>query len=450
MLKTCPQCQNEFEPKRSDAKFCCSTCKAKYWEQNKNKTEATKSITAELRGTIDLSEKPENKIPTSPNPPTKTIQVETDEYKAVKRKISELETSKKRLQGDIRSVNQQISNPGGSGGLLLVSGGAFGAYMADSQFKSPTKNILGAFGGILGAAVINSLTADDDEKNKQIRITKAKNKLNELNVSLTSVDTELTSLMWKSLKMIQYKEEAIPVFPGFRGWGVKLGEPKTKIEPDLSQPKIKIPVLQNEIKNPVITGKIISSSDLQKINHKALEFKDKWCEFFGYPSINFNCVIHGMSGEGKSTYAIQFANYLAENFGRVVYISGEEGFSKTFKDKVSNNNAASDDLFVADIRTFEDVVKEIGTNSFNFIFIDSLDNMKIDVNKMKELRERYKDSALITISQSTKEGKIRGSYELVHDCDVEVKVENGIAITTKNRFKPKGMKMIVFPNNLKE
>ncbi len=157
-----------------------------------------------------------------------------------------------------------------------------------------------------------------------------------------------------------------------------------------------------------------------------------------------------MSGEGKSTFAIQFANHLAENFGRVVYISGEEGFSKTFRDKVSNNNAVSDDLFVADLRTFEAVVKEIGTNTFNFIFIDSLDNMKIDANKMKELRERYKDSALITISQSTKDGKIRGSYEIVHDCDVRVKVENGIAVTKKNRFKEKGMEMIVFSTKLNQ
>ncbi len=268
-----------------------------------------------------------------------------------------------------------------------------------------------------------------------------KKQLTELNVSLTSVDNELTSLRWKSLKTIQHKEETIPLL---RGWAGMLGEPQTVIKRDLPQPKIKIPETQHEINKPVLSGKIISSSDLQKINYKALNFTGKWHEFFGYPSINFHCVIHGMSGEGKSTFAIQFANYLAQNFGRVIYISGEEGFSKTFRDKVSKNNAVSDDLFVADLRTFDDIVKEIGTNTFNFIFIDSLDNMKIDANKMKELRERYKDSALITISQSTKDGKIRGSYEIVHDCDVAVKVVNGIAITVKNRFKEKGKEIVVF------
>ena len=72
-------------------------------------------------------------------------------------------------------------------------------------------------------------------------------------------------------------------------------------------------------------------------------------------------------------------------------------------------------LDVADLRVFDDIIREVPTESYNFIFIDSLDNMKIDADKMKKIRERYKNSALITISQSTKDGKMRGSYEIVHD-----------------------------------
>jgi predicted ATP-dependent serine protease len=151
-----------------------------------------------------------------------------------------------------------------------------------------------------------------------------------------------------------------------------------------------------------------------------------------------------MPGEGKSTFAIQFAKYLAENIGRVVYISGEEGFTKTLRDKFMNNDGVSKYLDIADLRTFDDVIKNIPAEVYNFIFIDSLDNMRIDAEKMKKIRERYKNSSLITISQSTKDGKIRGSNELVHDSDIAVKVENGIALTIKNRFKAKGMQLEVF------
>lgn len=72
--------------------------------------------------------------------------------------------------------------------------------------------------------------------------------------------------------------------------------------------------------------------------------------------------------------------------------------------------------------------------------------MKIDADKMKKIRVRYKNSALITISQSTKDSKMRGSYEIVHDFYIAVKVENGIATTTKNRVKEKGMTFVVFEN----
>ena len=39
---------------------------------------------------------------------------------------------------------------------------------------------------------------------------------------------------------------------------------------------------------------------------------------------------------------------------------------------------------------------------------------------------------------------MRGSYEIVHDYYMAVNVEKGLAISTKNRFKDKGMTLEVF------
>ena len=60
--------------------------------------------------------------------------------------------------------------------------------------------------------------------------------------------------------------------------------------------------------------------------------------------------------------------------------------------------------------------------------------MHIGAQELKELRKIYANSALITISQSTKDGKIRGSNEIVHDSDIAISVSDGIAKTEKNRF----------------
>lgn len=117
------------------------------------------------------------------------------------------------------------------------------------------------------------------------------------------------------------------------------------------------------------------------------------------------------------------------------------------KDKFINNNAATENLFLADLRTNQDLVNEVKPNTFNFIFIDSLDNMRIGALELKELRKLYINSALVTISQSTKDGKMRGSYEIVHDSDIAVSVSGGIAETVKNRFLEKGRTYEIFESD---
>jgi predicted ATP-dependent serine protease len=189
--------------------------------------------------------------------------------------------------------------------------------------------------------------------------------------------------------------------------------------------------------------RIMKSKDFLEHKYDTLNFQGKWGEFFGNPSVNFRCAISGMAGNGKTTFAIQFAKYLATNHGSVVYISSEEGFSKTLKDKITIEGSASDNLFIADLKTAEEIKATIKPEMFNFIFLDSLDNMHIDANELNKLRQFYINSALITISQSTKDGKMRGSYQIVHDSDIEIEVLNLEAVTKKNRFNEKNIKLSV-------
>jgi len=308
--------------------------------------------------------------------------------------------------------------------------------------------LLGTAIGLMAGIMLQDATKTYREENKKRQAEKMQQ---EIQIRITLIqDTD------KILKIIKDKLQAIPHYHLVQKQ-VPVTDEKTiqkNTSSDLPESNIKtvkpIAGLQKDVSDVSITNinsdKIISSQHLKKMEFKALNFHGIWNKLFGFPSTNFHCVLHGMSGEGKSTFAIKFAKYLADSFGRVIYISGEEGFSKTFKDKFLNNNAESKFLDVADLRTFDDIIREVPPESYNFIFIDSLDNMKIDADKMKKIHERYKNSALITISQSTKDGKMRGSYEIVHDSDIAVKVENGIATTTKNRFKEKGMTLVVFEN----
>ncbi len=67
------------------------------------------------------------------------------------------------------------------------------------------------------------------------------------------------------------------------------------------------------------------------------------------------------------------------------------------KDKLENNNAYSDNLFFADLNIYNELIEEVKPNIFNFIFIDSLDNMHIGAHELKEIRKNYEYSANISM-----------------------------------------------------
>lgn len=190
--------------------------------------------------------------------------------------------------------------------------------------------------------------------------------------------------------------------------------------------------------------KITSAKNISNMNFQLLDFTEKWELFLGKPQTNFFALIHGMSGGGKSHLALQFIVSLCKRFGSGLYISAEEGFAPTFQQKLKKLEADKIlNLDIADIRQGEEILKSV-PNKYHFIFIDSLNTMGIDVVMMRAIRAKFPDSAIICICQNTKSGELRGSNELKHDSDIVISVNNGTAITTKNRFKETGMEFNVF------
>ena len=456
--KKCLYCNDEINGKREDAKFCSNTCKAKHWEEKKLPSQDAqpikeeKNVTSQLRGVLNGADngsvasatnnaiEPVFKMVEQKVPNLVRIPIDI-EYRRLSDVRKQVDNEIQELQGKLKQVNSL----NGSGWIWGLTGA--GAIVGNKAAeKKDQGTVLGATLGLISGIIIQDLTKSSRDEEKKWQ---AKQLQQEIQIRVTFIqDAD------RQLKFLNDKLKTIPQYHIVQKQVQvialqKAEENKPSLLPAINKETVKsLMGLHNDVSDVSLTtissDKIISSQHLKKMEFKVLNFQGKWNTLFGFPSINFHCVIHGMSGEGKSTFAIQFAKYLADSFGRVIYISGEEGFSKTFKDKFSNNNAESKFLDVADLRRFEDINREVPPESYNFIFIDSLDNMKIDADKMKKIRERYKNSALITISQSTKDGKMRGSYEIVHDCDIAVKVENGVASTTKNRFKEKGLTLSVF------
>lgn len=292
--------------------------------------------------------------------------------------------------------------------------------------------LYGAIGTGAGL-VAKGVTEDWREKDKQQKITAIKKRMEVISKEYPKVlsgITETQKLLNGTPKdLITTKQVINPEYEkALSGLNEELNIKNNQMKKD-----------NNKKPKRFKSNKIISAKEVGEQKHSALNFKGLWREFIGLPSLTFKLLVHGNSGEGKSTFCLWFARYLAENHGSVLYVSGEEGVNKTFHDKLKFCKAEVEDLHILDVRTAEEFMEEVNPNEFHFIILDSLHNMGIDAKKMKIIFERYKNTAFICIDQNNKKGDLLGANEKKHEVDTVVNVKNYIAETTKNRWIPKGV-----------
>lgn len=186
---------------------------------------------------------------------------------------------------------------------------------------------------------------------------------------------------------------------------------------------------------------IMSASDLMNYSYETYDFTGKWERFIGQPQVGFHMMVFGIPKSGKSILCTQFARYLADNFGSVLYVAAEEGFSLTLQKKLKEFGATSPNLHYANFREFNQIATALQNNDFNFVFLDSVNFMKITPEQLRELKAANKGVSFITIQQATKDGKFRGSQEYAHDADVIVNVSNGEAYQQGRFHEPSIMRV---------
>lgn len=406
--RNCRHCQKQLSADLlGRAEFCNSTCRSRMWRENKKQKPSVdhlrdnaetavamqdnQKIVQPLRGVVEvepvlISEPSIATDQQEPNHQTRKL--------LLKQTLSELETQQSKLYQDAQSASDQIR---------LIKGEQIKGRFSPYLLLTPDQR----------AEKLKSVQAHHETVKQQH-------------------ERVLREWAQAFYELINWKEESSP-------------QDTTVLQAKLhAQEAVSVKPQTEKPNSPKQSSKVISSKDLRDKTYPCLNFSGKWFELIGKPAVVFHAAVHGKPGEGKSTFCFQWAHYLAEEFGKVVYISAEEGFSKTLRDKLINTKADSSSLCFADLRSCNEITAEIGRYDFHFIIIDSLDTLKIDALKLKQLREHYPHSTFITISQSTKDGKMRGSQEIIHDSDVEIRVANGIASTAKNRFKEKGKTYNVF------
>lgn len=182
---------------------------------------------------------------------------------------------------------------------------------------------------------------------------------------------------------------------------------------------------------------IYSIKALREKNFKTLELNGVYGPLFGNPERKFTAECYGESGSGKSVFLLQFANYFAKNFGKVLYNSHEEGASQTIQERINNFDIDATKLFVADALPFEIMCEKIERNYYRLLIIDSVKYMGFTFAQLKELRARFAKRwlSVIMVDFGKSQGNPQSGVDLLHAADVKMFFRDG-RIYSVSRYLP--------------
>jgi hypothetical protein len=78
-------------------------------------------------------------------------------------------------------------------------------------------------------------------------------------------------------------------------------------------------------------------------------------------------------------------------------------------------------------------------SGYDYIILDSVNDLKLKLNDYKEIRKKHPDKAFIFILQSTKSGDFRGGKDWEHLAEVVGEVHKGTVTMIKNRYGSKAI-----------
>jgi predicted ATP-dependent serine protease len=142
-------------------------------------------------------------------------------------------------------------------------------------------------------------------------------------------------------------------------------------------------------------------------------------------------MLHGEPHNGKTIFLLKFAQFLS-GFGNVLYVSSEEFASPTMTNKVNEFlNPLPKRLH------FAENLKDPNLSLYQFVILDSVNDLGLKINEYKEMRKEHPDTAFIFILQHTKAGDFRGGKDWEHIAEIAGEVHKGVVTISKNRYASK-------------
>lgn len=430
LKKPCGNCHTIFQPRTEVHEYCSDKCRTQAFRERHSIEEpsflkAKKSAETSFR--VDENSPIQSPIllhPTTdkisdvdfgdigvtqyiPNPAYVTA---VKEYNVCVENTISLENKRKALKSEIHKLNGGSSK---SKGAILGGLAAVGLALTTMYSKPKSVNTIWliflipiAFvGGIIGKTLAAVAHFGSNKAQK------------------------LAEVNQKEIELLQIEQEILIS---------KVREKDIKIERDAVQQQIakydKITKDEDYVAYQDVTNqKAISLESLKNKKFETLDFSGKWQELIGTPEVNFCMMISGKPGQGKSYFSLELSEYLASNFGTVLFNSSEEGASLSLQNKTNSFDITN--IYLGEAKDVNSLQLLLSNSPYKFVVIDSVNDMNISPQELRKLRGLHPTKGFICIFQSTKDGSFKGSSKYEHDADISIIIENRKLQFAKNRYK---------------
>lgn len=173
-------------------------------------------------------------------------------------------------------------------------------------------------------------------------------------------------------------------------------------------------------------ARALNANEFLNKKFKCLEFTGNWLQAFGEPEKNFNMIIFGKSGNGKTEFSVMLAKYLTK-FGKVLYNSYEQGYTRSLQDAWRRNamHEVSRNILVTHRESYAEMVCRLEKKkSPSIVFIDSIQYIRMSYEQYQHLRNQFPRKIFIVISHAKGDDpKGVAAESIQYDCEIKVLVK---------------------------
>lgn len=172
--------------------------------------------------------------------------------------------------------------------------------------------------------------------------------------------------------------------------------------------------------------KAITAKAIKTMKRDTIQLKDASGASFGTIERNGSILIYGQAKNGKTNFTMLLAKLLTHH-GSVVYNSCEEGFGLSFANTIQHvgvEGCGNKLLFTEKESVEEMLVRLSRRRSPEFVFIDSVNFLKMNIQDYWKLIRRFPRKLFVFVAQE-KNGMPKGSTadEIKYNSNIIVRVE---------------------------